>query len=74
MKGISSICDSRMWLGASALALVIVSSAAAQEAASAQDEPSQSGVGDIIVTAQKREQSINRVGLTISALSGDTLQ
>lgn len=29
--------------------------------------------GDIIVTANKREQSINRVGLAITALSGDAL-
>jgi outer membrane receptor protein involved in Fe transport len=35
---------------------------------------SQGGVPDIIVTAQKRAQSINDVGLTITALSGDTLE
>src|SRR5690606_5793687 len=31
-------------------------------------------IADIIVTAQKRAQSINDVGLTITALSPDTLQ
>ena len=31
------------------------------------------GIGDIVVTAQKREQALNDVGLTISAASGDTL-
>jgi iron complex outermembrane receptor protein len=34
----------------------------------------QSSVGDIIVTAQKREQSINRVGLTIQAIGASELQ
>ena len=29
---------------------------------------------EIIVTAQKREQSLNNVGLTVSALTGDTLR
>jgi len=29
--------------------------------------------GDIIVTAQKREESISRVGISITALTGDTL-
>lgn len=38
------------------------------------DQPAQVGVGDIIVTAQKRSQSINSVGMAISALSGDTLK
>jgi outer membrane receptor protein involved in Fe transport len=32
------------------------------------------GIGDIIVTANKRAQSINDVGLTITALGGDTLE
>ena len=31
------------------------------------------GVGDIIVTAQKRAETVNQVGMSISALSGDTL-
>lgn len=31
------------------------------------------GVGEIIVTAQKRSQSINNVGLSITAVSGDVL-
>ena len=32
------------------------------------------GIGEIVVTANKRSQSINKVGMTIKALSGDTLQ
>ncbi|KQS03675.1 hypothetical protein ASG11_04970 [Sphingomonas sp. Leaf357] len=30
-------------------------------------------IGDIIVTAQKREEAINRVGMSITAATGDTL-
>lgn len=33
----------------------------------------QAGIGDIIVTAQKRSQSINKVGMAISALGADQL-
>ncbi|MGE4322454.1 MAG: TonB-dependent receptor [Sphingobium sp.] len=32
------------------------------------------GVGDIIVTAQKRAQSINSIGMSITAATGDSLQ
>ena len=48
--------------------------AQAQEATPA-PEPAQSEpvVGDIVVTAQKRSESINKVGMSITALSGDTL-
>ncbi|MFW2828761.1 TonB-dependent receptor [Sphingomonas sp. ID0503] len=37
------------------------------------DASSSDNVGEIVVTATKREQSLNRVGLTISALSGQQL-
>lgn len=44
------------------------------QAAFAQEEASRNyGAGEIIVTAQKREQSINDVGLTIQAATADTL-
>lgn len=45
---------------------------AAQPAAAAAEQPSE--FGDIVVTANKREQSINKVGLAITALSGDSLK
>lgn len=32
------------------------------------------GVGDIIVTANKREENLNKVGLSVTALSGEALQ
>jgi outer membrane receptor protein involved in Fe transport len=34
----------------------------------------QRGIADIIVTAQKRSESINKVGLAITALSGDSMK
>jgi outer membrane receptor protein involved in Fe transport len=34
----------------------------------------QGGLAEIVVTAQKRSESINKVGLAITALSGDTLK
>lgn len=67
------------------LAIVLACPANAQDQSSASPPPSQqptepaagqesAGVGDIIVTAQKRSQSINSVGMAISALSGDQLK
>lgn len=35
---------------------------------------SENQAGEIVVTANKREQNLNKVGLTISALSGEALQ
>ncbi|GGZ16948.1 TonB-dependent receptor [Novosphingobium colocasiae] len=37
------------------------------------DQEASAGVGEIIVTANKREQNLNRVGLAVAAISGDTL-
>jgi len=39
----------------------------------ADDQGAEAAVGDIIVTAQKRAQSINDVGMAIQAAAGDTL-
>jgi outer membrane receptor protein involved in Fe transport len=65
---------------ASALAMVlmgsgslIASSAHAQNAGAGAPQQADYGIADIIVTAQKRAQSINDVGLTITALGSDTL-
>lgn len=62
-------------------ALLIASAAAAQGAgAPAPAAPPEEGardavsIADIIVTAQRREESINRVGISVQALSADTLQ
>lgn len=57
------------------LAISISGAAFAQEAADSAPQlaAAQSGFDDIIVTANKREQSVNSVGLTIQAASGQEL-
>lgn len=40
----------------------------------AQAQEEQSGIQEIIVTAQKRQESLNKVGLTVNVLSGDALR
>jgi iron complex outermembrane receptor protein len=65
--------------GLAALALGLFSSTAAlaqQAGVSTQTQeaqPQPPSLGEIIVTAQKRSESINDVGMTISAVSGDAL-
>lgn len=46
---------------------------AAQSAAAEAPQSESLGAGEIIVTASKRAESINKVGLTIAAVSGDQL-
>ncbi|MBS0480445.1 MAG: TonB-dependent receptor [Proteobacteria bacterium] len=45
-----------------------------QAATSASPQVNQPEVGDIIVTAQKRSESINKVGLSITAVTGEALE
>ncbi len=62
---------------ASALALFLGSAAAAQQAASPDAAPPEretAQVGDIIVTAQKREQLLSDVPQSISVLGGEALE
>lgn len=47
---------------------------AAPQQGTAPPATDESGVGEIVVTAQKRAQSINNVGMTITAASGEQLQ
>ncbi|MDR3509513.1 MAG: TonB-dependent receptor [Caulobacteraceae bacterium] len=64
------------WGGVSTLALTFATAAAAQTqapAAPAAAEPVAT-VQEVIVTAQKRQQSINTVGMTITALGGSALK
>ncbi|HUD93469.1 TonB-dependent receptor plug domain-containing protein [Sphingobium sp.] len=58
-------------LVASVSAVALQSPACAQEDVAPQVQPA--GLGDIIVTAQKREQAINDVPLSITAASGEKL-
>lgn len=52
---------------------VSAQTAAPADAASDQAPAQPDQSGDIVVTAQRREQSIQRVGISITAYSGDTL-
>ena len=47
--------------------------AALEQPAEASAEVEEPGAGEIVVTAQKREESVNRVGMSITALSGESL-
>jgi iron complex outermembrane receptor protein len=62
---------------ASVSALTFTAAAVAQEAPPTKDDASRMAgdtPGDIVVTAQKREQRLNDVGLTITAQTGDQLR
>lgn len=76
MRGSNRAARVMLQLGGGIAAIAFATAAQAQDTP-APAEPraeTQSGVADIIVTAQRREESINRVGLSIQALSTDTLQ
>ncbi len=62
-------------LGGSACSLMMAGGAFAQDAApqAAGDAAEQRGVGDIVVTARKRQETSNNVGMSINAFTGDTL-
>ncbi|MEZ5482699.1 MAG: hypothetical protein R3E73_11145 [Porticoccaceae bacterium] len=57
-----------------ALALVASSLTAIHSFAAEENPQTYKRLDEIIVTAKKRSQSINDVGMSISALSGDSLQ
>jgi len=71
----------RLMFAASLTALTVCNAAPAlaqtkpeaQAPAAAAGAESDLGAGEIVVTAQKRQESVNKVGMSISALSGDTL-
>ncbi|MBU6372026.1 MAG: hypothetical protein KJS97_04800, partial [Alphaproteobacteria bacterium] len=61
-----------LFTGASAAALTMAAPAMAQQAAPA--KPQASGLEEIVVTAEKREASIQDVPIAVSAFSQDALQ
>jgi iron complex outermembrane recepter protein len=63
---------SSMRCGAAVLALTIASQAMAQDNATPPAEEEQ-GLKDIVVTAQRREENLQRTALAVSAVSGDAL-
>jgi len=64
----------RLAISVSTAALLITSGSALAQTAAGQTQPSPAVVDDIIVTAQKREQSIQDVPIAVTALSSETLE
>ncbi|MGU3317487.1 TonB-dependent receptor [Sphingomonas sp. M6A6_1c] len=63
----------RVLAAAGGIALLAAAPAAAQEAAPEAEQEIVSGIGDIVVTAQRRTESAQDTGLALSVLSGDEL-
>jgi iron complex outermembrane recepter protein len=64
----------RLMLGVAAIAVSHPAISLAQtQSAQTQAAAQEAGIEDIVVTAQKRSQNINDVGLTVTALGGDAL-
>ncbi len=57
-----------------ALTIGLCAVAASPAAAQAAQEPQSEGIGDIVVTAQRREQSLQKVPIAVTAVDGDTLR
>jgi iron complex outermembrane receptor protein len=72
MKGIRTALYG---VGVAALVIGLTANAQAQDAAQTTSEAPQANTfeGDIVVTANKREQNLNDVGMTVTAISGDDL-
>ena len=60
-------------IGALAMSLAAITPVAAQEAAG-QAQASEGGVQDIVVTAQRRDQRLQDVGVSVTALGNDKLR
>lgn len=71
--------STRLLATSSALALCIMATPVqAQDAAGsaspqAGDDKGEAGIGDIVVTAQRREENVQKVPIAVTAISGDTL-
>ena len=60
-------------IGITALAIGLATGAQAQSAGVTSSETEEANAGDIVVTANKREQNLNDVGLSVTAISGEAL-
>jgi iron complex outermembrane receptor protein len=74
MEGIMKIQYGALLGSASVACLLTASPAFAQQAQSVAPQAEISDVADIVVTANKRQENINKVGLSITAVSGEALQ
>ena len=61
-------------VGASTIAIGTMTAGNVAYAQEAGPKVEEVGAGEIIVTAQRREESANRVPISITAMSGDQLQ
>jgi iron complex outermembrane recepter protein len=59
----------RCLLASTAIAIIVQSPASAQEAT-----PDNSGIQDIVVTAQRREENVQKTALFIEVFSGNELR
>ena len=77
MRGIrhalQGTCMFALAVGITTVAQAQVAPSAQQANAQADQQADQSFAGDIVVTANKREQNLNDVGLSVTAISGETL-
>src|SRR5690606_36827715 len=71
MRNSASVNSRRIALGVSALAMALASAPALAQTGAAADT---SGVDEIVVTAQFREQSVQDTPLAITAISADMLE
>lgn len=71
MRGLTRV----LLLGGSACSLMMANQAHSQETepTTTADTAQEAGVGEIVVTARKRQETSNNVGMSISAFTGDTL-
>ena len=77
-SGCSRMALRALACGTAAASILAVTPAWAQEtpspSAAATAKPDNNGVGDIIVTAQRREQSLSKVPVSVQAVSAQTLR
>ena len=69
-----SKCHDQKTTTATCLAAVVAAMCASTASAQSSDQKAYSGIEEVIVTAQKREQSINEVGMTVNVFTGDLIR
>jgi outer membrane receptor protein involved in Fe transport len=74
MEDVMQINARSLFLVSASWLTIMSGSAFAQEASAASNQSKDSGIGEIIVTAQKRSESLQRVPIAVSAFSQETLK
>jgi iron complex outermembrane receptor protein len=65
--------SNRLYAASMLVAVSVIASTHSHAATTAEDASGGATVGEVVVTAQKRTENINNVGMSINALSGDQL-